>query len=73
MEKHPEHTPETATRFPDVIGQDYELWKKYYEECGIQAYRYRRLYEEAASQLTALYRYAEENGIDLPDPGPSFT
>lgn len=60
-------------RYPDRIGQDRDLWRKYREEHGYEAYRYRRLFEETCRQLTNLYRYAEEHDIDLPDPGISYT
>lgn len=59
--------------FPEFIGQDYELWQKYHEMHGKEAYTYRRLYEEEAHLLTEIYKFAEEHGIDLPNTGPDFT
>lgn len=37
------------------------------------AYRYRRLYDEVSRQLTALYEWADEHGVRLPDPGEGAT
>ena len=63
--------PENNTPvFPDLIGDNYELWKQYREVHGPEAYRYRRLYEVTARHITNLYKYADEVGIQLPDPGP---
>jgi hypothetical protein len=59
--------------FPERIGDDYELWQKYHEVHGKEAYKYRRLYEETTHLLTDIYTYAEEHNIDLPNPGPDFT
>lgn len=59
-------------QFPESIGKNYELWERYHETHGDEAYKYRRLYEEASSQLNAIYDYAEENDITLPDSGPNF-
>jgi hypothetical protein len=72
MEVNPEQS-EQHTDFPERIGEDHELWQKYHEVHGKEAYKYRRLYEEASRQLTNLYKYAEEHSIDLPNPGPDFT
>lgn len=63
----------TQTIYPEFIGNNYELWEKYHEEFGPEAYKNRRLYEEAVRQLNNLYDFAEENGIELPNPGPSFS
>ena len=38
-----------------------------------EAYRWWALYRECARQMTSLYEWAEEHGIDLPSPGDSFT
>jgi|GEM_PF-4347575 len=61
-----------SPEFPEFIGQDYEQWLEYREENGQEAYKYRRLYEEAARQLANLYKYADEHNLDLPDPGDGF-
>lgn len=58
--------------FPELIGDDYELWQQYHETFGKVAYKYRRLYEETSKQLFDVYTFAEENGIDLPNTGPDF-
>lgn len=71
MPEHPEQAPESI-QFPERIGQNFELWQEYYEVHGPEAYKYRRLYEETSRQLSDIYRYAEEHGIDLPSPGPDF-
>lgn len=38
-------------------------------ETNPDAYRWWRLYQEAARQLTTLYAWGAEQGIDLPSPG----
>ena len=52
------------------IGDDREQWLEYREEHGPEAYKYRRLYEVTAGQLLRLHEYAEQQGIELPTPGP---
>lgn len=72
MASSPEFSYESI-EFPERIGPDFELWKKYQEIHGPEAYKYRRLYEEVSEQLHDVYRFAVDRGIDLPDISPDFT
>jgi hypothetical protein len=73
-ETEPEPKSETNRRkFDTRISDNQDLKEQYRQQFGPEAYRYRMLYEEAARQLNNLYDFAKENGIELPNPGPSFT
>jgi hypothetical protein len=59
------------------IGNDHAAWRDYFEDLKdydhetlrVEAYRYRRLYEEVRRQLENLYKYADDANIELPSPG----
>lgn len=65
MEEMQDPTEETF-KFPERIGEDYELWKKYHEVHGAEAYRFRRIAEALSKHLSTVYEYAQENNIRLP-------
>ena len=55
----------------EFIGNDRKAWEQYHEQHGSEAYKYRRLYEEVTRQIQNLYKFAEQEGIELPSPGDS--
>ena len=66
MEKGPEQASKTE-QFPEKIGDDYELWKKYHEVHGPEAYRWRRVAEELCRHNSEITKIAEEQGVKFPD------
>lgn len=66
MEQDPKQMAEEV-KFPDKIGDDYELWQKYHKEFGPEAYKWRRIAEDAIRHTVELYRIAEAQGVKFPD------
>lgn len=66
-----EQPPENKTSNTSILYSP-ELQSQFANEYGIEALEYRLLYEEAIRQLNVIYAYAEENGIELPNPGSGY-